>query len=65
MQFIQLRFVRELGFKEIAGEMNISARTVKWYSNRLYVKLGFPIYGNHVGAIRVTKWLIKNGIIEA
>jgi len=64
MQFIRLRFEQEMGYKEIAGYMNISARTCKWYASRLYAKLGFPMYGNNVATIRAVKWLIKNGIIE-
>jgi len=62
MEFVQWRFAKELGVKQIADAMGITERTVKAYAEHVYAKMGCR--GNQgMNLITVTKMLIREGII--
>lgn len=60
IEYIRLRTGEALQCKEIATRMNISVRAVKFYQECLRFKLNFA---GHF-CIELTKFAIKNGIIE-
>lgn len=66
LEFIELRYGKELSRKEISKLMGITSYTVKFYSNCILLKLNIVARGGKSAAfiIKVTKFLLKNGYIK-
>jgi DNA-binding NarL/FixJ family response regulator len=66
LEYLDLRYQQELYVKEIADKMNVSERMVKYYSMRVYLKIGIlsMVGDNAHRAIVTTKILAKNGFIK-
>ena len=65
-EFIELRYGQVLPIKTVAERMNITERTVKYYSFSLFLRFNLtPPSGNDpTHTIRITKLLIKYGFIK-
>ena len=47
--------------KEIAADLNVSERTVKYYVSKILGKLGMA---GRLGRLRIATWALKNGVGE-
>ena len=66
LEYIDLRFGQILSLEKVAQEMKICRRTVQWFSEKIYMRLGMMPEGagRYENTIRITKLLIKLGFVK-